>query len=103
MHLHGSMSEGAASCLAHDHMAAVTGHAEVLWWTDHDFRVSNFGKLRRATLVGLLEQIDHPNRNPEAAERTAKVQLEWTLVEGEGQGYAEASTAARFGAGGAAL
>ena len=81
MHLHGSMSEGPASCLAHDHMAAHTGHADVLWWTDHDFRVANFGKLSRIALTGLLEEVDHPNRNADAAERTVKARVEWKPVD----------------------
>jgi hypothetical protein len=81
MHLHGSMSEGSASCLAHDHMAAETGHADVIWWTDHDFRVANFGKLQRGTFTGLSEEIDHPNRDPEAVERLSRVAISWRPVE----------------------
>ncbi|HET7767207.1 MAG TPA: hypothetical protein VFN74_00445, partial [Chloroflexota bacterium] len=101
LHLHGSMSEGPASCLAHDHMAAETGHADVLWWTDHDFRVSNFGKFRRTGFTGLLEEVDQPNRNAEAAERVVKVPLEWKAVGAVGE--AAPSSAVVFGEGAASL
>jgi hypothetical protein len=42
MHLHGSFSEGTASMDAHLHQARRLG-VDVLWWTDHDFRVGAFG------------------------------------------------------------
>ncbi len=99
------MSEGPASCLAHDHMAAETGFADVLWWTDHDFRVANFAKFRRCTFTGLAEEIDHPNRDPEALERVGKTTLAWKPAGGEvpEHGVVEPSTAVAYGEGGGAL
>ncbi len=105
MHLHGSMSEGSASCMAHDHMAAETGHADVIWWTDHDFRVANFGKLQRFAFTGLSEEIDHPNRDPEAVERLSRVAISWRPVETDTTtgALAEVSTEAPFREGSGSL
>ncbi|MDE0886799.1 MAG: CehA/McbA family metallohydrolase [Myxococcota bacterium] len=41
LHLHGSMSEGKASMRAHTQAAEELGEAvDVLWWTDHDWRIA---------------------------------------------------------------
>lgn len=42
MHIHGSFSEGTASMDAHLQQAQRLG-VDVIWWTDHDFRVGAFG------------------------------------------------------------
>jgi hypothetical protein len=42
MHIHGSFSEGTASMDAHLQQAQRLG-VDVVWWTDHDFRVGAFG------------------------------------------------------------
>lgn len=42
MHLHGSFSEGTASMDSHLHQAQRLG-VDVLWWTDHDFRIAALG------------------------------------------------------------
>lgn len=51
MHLHGSFSEGTASMAAHLDQARRVG-VDVLFWTDHDFRVSAQGYRRRLALDG---------------------------------------------------
>ena len=41
LHLHGSMSEGAGSMEGHNLAAAELGGAvDVIWWTDHDWRIA---------------------------------------------------------------
>ena len=47
LHIHSSASEGRASMHAHDAMAAKTGIADAIWWTDHDWRLANFCKVGR--------------------------------------------------------
>ena len=43
MHLHGSLSEGAGSMRGHNVMARrLRGAVDVLWWTDHDWRISGY-------------------------------------------------------------
>jgi len=42
MHIHGSFSEGIASMDAHLDQARRLG-VDVIWWTDHDFRLNAFG------------------------------------------------------------
>ncbi len=54
MHLHSSFSEGTASMAAHLHQARRLG-VDVLFWTDHDFRVSAQGYRRR---LGLADWAD---------------------------------------------
>ena len=51
MHLHTSFSEGVASMAAHLEQARRLG-VDVLFWTDHDFRVSAQGYRRRLRLGG---------------------------------------------------
>jgi hypothetical protein len=48
MHIHASLSEGTASMAAHLDQATRFG-VDVLWWTDHDFRMSAHG---HTTAVG---------------------------------------------------
>lgn len=83
MHLHGSMSEGPASCLAHDHEAAETGSVDVIWWTDHDFRVSNFAKLQRCAFEALEDWAEIPNRSGDPREPLTRVPVTWTPVGGD--------------------
>ena len=41
LHLHGSMSEGSGSMAGHNHEAQqLNGVVDVLWWTDHDWRIA---------------------------------------------------------------
>lgn len=42
MHVHGSFSEGIGSIDSHSHEATDVG-ADVVWWSDHDFRISGYG------------------------------------------------------------
>jgi hypothetical protein len=51
MHLHSSFSEGTASMATHLAQAERLG-VDVLFWTDHDFRVSAQGYRRRLRLAG---------------------------------------------------
>ncbi|HEV7655578.1 MAG TPA: hypothetical protein VGP36_12715 [Mycobacteriales bacterium] len=51
MHLHSSFSEGTASMAAHLAQAERLG-VDVLFWTDHDFRISAQGYRRRLGLAG---------------------------------------------------
>ena len=39
MHIHGPFSEGSASYAAHLYQAQQNG-VDVIWWTDHDFRIA---------------------------------------------------------------
>lgn len=54
MHLHGSFSEGTASMDAHLDQARRLG-VDVLWWTDHDFRIGAFGYRRAVRFDGEQE------------------------------------------------
>jgi len=55
MHLHSSFSEGVASMAAHLEQARRLG-VDVLFWTDHDFRVSAQGHRRRLGLTGWTDR-----------------------------------------------
>ncbi len=42
LHLHGSLSEGLGTMRGHNMVARRVGTIEVLWWTDHDWRVARY-------------------------------------------------------------
>lgn len=54
MHIHASFSEGTASYEAHLAQARAHG-VEVIWWTDHDFRVAAHGHRRAVRFDGESE------------------------------------------------
>ena len=54
MHIHGSFSEGTASMDAHLQQARRLG-VDVVWWTDHDFRVAALGYRRAVGFDGEQE------------------------------------------------
>ena len=54
MHIHGSFSEGQASMATHLDQAQRLG-VDVLWWTDHDWRVSAHGYREAVHFDGLEE------------------------------------------------
>ena len=57
MHIHGSFSEGQASMAAHLAQAERLG-VDVLWWTDHDWRVNAYGYRRAVRFDGMEELED---------------------------------------------
>jgi len=58
MHIHASLSEGTASMAAHLDQATKFG-VDVLWWTDHDFRMSAHGHTTAVGFEGPTEGSDH--------------------------------------------
>lgn len=67
MHLHASFSEQTASYEAHMAEARRLG-VDVLWWTDHDFRVAAYGYRRGVRFDGPVESEGEPD-------------LQWSWVE----------------------
>ncbi|HET8659637.1 MAG TPA: hypothetical protein VFM55_11630 [Micromonosporaceae bacterium] len=57
MHLHGPFSEGQASMAAHLAQAQRLG-VDVVWWTDHDWRISGYGYREAVRFDGLEEDED---------------------------------------------
>lgn len=57
MHIHASWSEGAASMEAHLDQATRSG-IDVLWWTEHDFRMAEHGFPNTVHLNGPSETVD---------------------------------------------
>ena len=95
LHLHGSCSEGSGSCLAHDHEAAETGHVDLIWWTDHDFRVANFAKVPGYAFNALQEYATIPNRRGHPSAPTMQTPMTWTRVDATGAVVAPARGAAQ--------
>ncbi|GAA3293110.1 hypothetical protein Dvina_43655 [Dactylosporangium vinaceum] len=54
MHIHGPFSEGLASFSAHLEQARKNG-VDVIWWTDHDFRIAAFGHRQAVHFDGAAE------------------------------------------------
>ena len=76
-HVHGSMSEGPASYLAHDHEIAQGDLADAIWWMDHDWRVANCFKVRSFSFDEEIEYLTIPNRNPGSPEPTTEIAMTW--------------------------
>jgi hypothetical protein len=58
MHVHGSYSEGPASMEMHSAEAADVG-ADVIWWSDHDWRIASFRHVSSYGFEELEESVDH--------------------------------------------
>ncbi len=58
MHVHGPYSEGPASMEMHSAEAADVG-ADVIWWSDHGWRIASFRHVSRFGFEHLEESIDH--------------------------------------------
>lgn len=75
MHVHGCFSEGTASMDAHLHQAKRLG-VDVVWWTDHDFRIAALGYRRAVGFDGAKEYenglpwtwVPYTNGNPPLAD-----------------------------------
>jgi len=57
MHVHGSFSEGAGSVDSHSYEASDLG-LDVLWWSDHDFRITSYRHATRFGFEGPEESLD---------------------------------------------
>ncbi len=68
LHLHGSFSEGEGSLDSHGFEASDLG-CDVLWWSDHDFRITTYEHVSRFGFEGWDEPLD---RNEPWAVRLGK-------------------------------
>lgn len=59
MHMHGSLSEGVGSMEWHADQARLAG-VDVIWWTDHDWRIAHWQHLREYNFE--LATLDAPNQ-----------------------------------------
>src|SRR5262245_31307961 len=57
LHLHGSFSEGEGSLDSHGHEASDVG-CDVLWWSDHDFRITGYEHVSRFGFEGWEEPLE---------------------------------------------
>lgn len=57
LHLHGSFSEGMGSVDSHSFEASDVG-CDVLWWSDHDFRITTFEHVTRFGFEDWTEPLD---------------------------------------------
>ena len=57
LHVHGSFSEGLGSIDSHDHEASSVG-CDVVWWSDHDFRVLTYEHVTRFGFEGWEEPLE---------------------------------------------
>lgn len=59
LHVHGSFSEGVGSIDSHSHEATDVG-ADVIWWSDHDFRITSYGHESTFGFEGWQEDMPPP-------------------------------------------
>lgn len=81
LHTHGSGSEGRASMYAQDYMAATTGFADGIWWTEHGFRLVNYAKIGSVGFTGMEEEHTFPTRDRERAPGTTTIASWWERVD----------------------
>lgn len=77
LHLHGPGSEGSASIAAHDHMAAKTGSVDAIWWTEHDWKLANYFKIRKVDFDTPVETDEVPSAVPEAGQPPVSMTKRW--------------------------
>lgn len=77
LHLHGSMSEGNASMRAHNTVARELGTVDVLWWTDHDWRIAGHGHVPGLDFDGERQVFQVPDRDGYRS-RHSRASVEWT-------------------------
>lgn len=58
LHVHGSFSEGVGSIDSHSFEASDLG-LDVIWWSDHDFRIASYHHVSTFGFEGESEPIDH--------------------------------------------
>ena len=89
MHVHGSFSEGVGSIDSHSYEATDVG-ADVIWWSDHDFRITGYGHV--ATFGFEDETEAMPTDGRVMARRKKKNALVKALVPVETGAIAEGTT-----------
>ena len=57
LHVHGSFSEGVGSIDSHSHEARDVG-VDVIWWSDHDFRIASYRHVTRFGFEDWHEPVD---------------------------------------------
>lgn len=62
MHVHGSFSEGVGSIDSHSFEATDVG-ADVVWWSDHDFRITSYGHVSTFGFEDFTEPMPVDERN----------------------------------------
>lgn len=83
MHLHGSLSEGAGSMRGHLEAARALGSVDVLWWSDHDWRIALHTYQSRFDFeAGLVDTVALPARRRDgrdagAADTTEECRVGW--------------------------
>lgn len=77
MHVHGSFSEGVGSIDSHSHEATDVG-ADVIWWSDHDFRITSYGHVSSFGFEDVTELM--PSDGRVMARRKKKNALQKALV-----------------------
>jgi hypothetical protein len=89
MHLHGSFSEGVGSIDSHSWEATDVG-ADVIWWSDHDFRITSYGHVSTFGFEDETEPM--PTDGRVLARRKKKNALRKALVPIEGESTATGSS-----------
>jgi len=77
LHVHGSFSEGVGSIDSHSHEATDVG-ADVIWWSDHDFRITSYGHVSSFGFEDMTEPM--PSDGRVMARRKKKNALQKALV-----------------------
>lgn len=113
LHLHGSLSEGVGTMAGQTRAAQELGGVDVLWWTDHDWRIARHTFVDRFDFDQLRRRIPIPHRGAPWSKRPRKILTAWHRRDGgealavaeqkirrqalQGEGALELSASARPG------
>ncbi|MCB1058554.1 MAG: CehA/McbA family metallohydrolase [Acidobacteria bacterium] len=82
LHLHGSFSEGQGTMEEQTRAAADLGDVDVLWWTDHDWRVARHTFLSHFDFESFKRKVEIPYRGMPWSKRPRYLRVGWKTTRG---------------------
>ncbi|MDY7092029.1 MAG: CehA/McbA family metallohydrolase [Acidobacteriota bacterium] len=82
LHLHGSLSEGVGTMAGQTRAAQELGGVDVLWWTDHDWRIARHTFVDSFDFDQLRRRVPIPHRGAPWSKRPRKILTAWHRRDG---------------------
>jgi hypothetical protein len=82
LHLHGSLSEGVGTMAGQTRAARELGGVDVLWWTDHDWRIARHTFVESFDFDRLRQRQPIPHRGAPWSKRPRKILTAWHRRDG---------------------
>lgn len=82
LHLHGSFSEGLGTMADQTEAARRLGSVDVLWWTDHDWRIARHTFVSSFGFESLRQRLEIPHRGMPWSKRPRYIRIAWKALAG---------------------